>query len=686
MTGLAFDLPALAAALGAALLRASVCGGLALGIAWLLTRLPGLLTASARCWVWRLALAQLFVALFWSRSLVALPVLPAPRPQPAAVATPPPHTPLPPPGELPVPPAGGLIPGRAWGPGELLAIGWALAALAGLAALAREWKRSLRLERELDAVEDGALLARCGALARVLRLPYVPYVGSSAGIETPTLLGMTRLTVALPPALLETASSEDLEMVLAHELAHILRKDLHWTWLPVLARTLFFFHPLVWLAQREYHLAQEGACDVLAVEATGASLARYGELLLRVSTGLGEPNGRLAAAQMGEPFSQLTRRLKVMRHAANATPARRVASAAVVAGMALMGLTPWQLSARAADPAPPATARGGTGSGEGAPTPKGSFSVGPYVVRIAAVRRGGNSFSSGSSFSGGGGAFFGPGGVRRFENPPQQQQHEFRPGMTIELEVRSSDEKALSLLAGIAPGARGVDNLGRPATSGPMPAMSFPMQQRPGVRTERIELAVDPAASVLRSVDAALVMQNGEERVLLFTANEVRAGTVKRAGNVTVRIDSVEVSDQGWQVAVSYKMPQPGSNVSPLDPIGKIQQMMLGARNVSVHLRDTQGQLHRPRTAGGGSGGGGGGGSFSFGGSNGPGGSRRFSFGSDPGDAAKTSYTYTFARPSGAAAEALEFRVMERTGESRRIPFRLENVPVPDSRQGSLEG
>jgi hypothetical protein len=112
---------------------------------------------------------------------------------------------------------------------------------------------------------------------------------------------------------------------------------------------------------------------------------------------------------------------------------------------------------------------------------------------------------------------------------------------------------------------------------------------------------------------------------------------------------------------------------------------MLAGRNMSVTLHDTDGQDHRPRTAAGGSGGGEAGGSIAYSSSSGAG-SRRYSFGSAPaiGGKSRSTYNYTFGRIIGAQPETLEFRVLERTGEPTRLPFRLENLRVPEPRQGGL--
>lgn len=71
--------------------------------------------------------------------------------------------------------------------------------------------------------------------------------------------------------------------MLAHELAHFKRGDLFWNWLPVVTQGLFFFHPLVWLAGREWRRLHEICSDRLAIEITQAGRADYGKVLLKAA-------------------------------------------------------------------------------------------------------------------------------------------------------------------------------------------------------------------------------------------------------------------------------------------------------------------------------------------------------------------------------------------------------------------
>jgi hypothetical protein len=59
---------------------------------------------------------------------------------------------------------------------------------------------------------------------------------------------------------------EELEVVLAHELAHVRRADFAWNLLQTVLETLFFFHPAVWWLSGRVRHERELCCDDLALE------------------------------------------------------------------------------------------------------------------------------------------------------------------------------------------------------------------------------------------------------------------------------------------------------------------------------------------------------------------------------------------------------------------------------------
>lgn len=79
--------------------------------------------------------------------------------------------------------------------------------------------------------------------------------------------------------------------------------------LAVAVQSLFFFHPLVWLAAREWQVAQESACDELAIRLARVSPADYGALLVSVAARHAvRARERWVSVGVLETYQTLTRR------------------------------------------------------------------------------------------------------------------------------------------------------------------------------------------------------------------------------------------------------------------------------------------------------------------------------------------------------------------------------------------
>ena len=190
-------------------------------------------------------------------------------------------------------------------------------------------------------------------LACSLQLRAIPQILLSSEATAPFLTGLLRPAIILPTNL-ATASPQTLEHILTHELAHLARRDLWWNLLPALLSIPFFFHPLLWLARREWLAAQEIACDQLTLAATNAPPADYARTLLDIVTRKSRPG--LFAAGMGT-FATTKRRMKAMTH-----PPSKSVRVAAIALAAAFGVLPWRLVAQATpDNSPPAAPAPETG-------------------------------------------------------------------------------------------------------------------------------------------------------------------------------------------------------------------------------------------------------------------------------------------------------------------------------------
>ena len=170
-----------------------------------------------------------------------------------------------------------------WLPPALRPLAPAPSAFAALAwiVLASLWAlgAGVVVARALLAHRRALLAARSAPLVRVER--GVRVVEGSADVG-PHVVGVFRPIIVLPPALL--ADPALLRAALAHELAHVRRRDGLGRLLQTFARALLFWFPFVRFAHRKLDLAREAACDAYALEAAEVSRPAYARLLVRMAT------------------------------------------------------------------------------------------------------------------------------------------------------------------------------------------------------------------------------------------------------------------------------------------------------------------------------------------------------------------------------------------------------------------
>jgi beta-lactamase regulating signal transducer with metallopeptidase domain len=157
----------------------------------------------------------------------------------------------------------------------------------------------------------------------------------STRISSPLAMGIWRSVVLLPASALTSLSPEQLEVVLAHELAHIRRADYLWNMLQTMIETLFFFHPAVWWVSRNLREQRELCCDDAALECCTDPLT-YATALLCLEEERGS-RLRLAMALNGHQSGGL--RTRIARILDEAPQGRRdVAPFSLLGACAMLGL------------------------------------------------------------------------------------------------------------------------------------------------------------------------------------------------------------------------------------------------------------------------------------------------------------------------------------------------------------
>ena len=205
---------------------------------------------------------------------------------------------------------------RGWAEERLTALlPWLVCAwLSGVLLLASRmvgaWLLVLRLKQSAAAVPRGfeELLARVSGRLRVRR---AVRLCRSALVEVPTVVGHLRPVILFPAGALLGLTPQQLEAVLAHELAHVRRWDYAVNLLQTAVETLLFYHPAAWWLSGRVRAEREHACDDAAVEATGGDALSYARALaaLEQLRGVETPPAALALAANGGSLMQRIQRL-----------------------------------------------------------------------------------------------------------------------------------------------------------------------------------------------------------------------------------------------------------------------------------------------------------------------------------------------------------------------------------------
>lgn len=172
-------------------------------------------------------------------------------------------------------------------------------------------------------------------------------LGLSSAVHGPCVVGWWRPLILLPLSAVGAIAPEALEALLAHELAHIRRRDYLVNLLQRGVEVLFFYHPAVWWISRQVAEEREHCCDDAAIAACGDRLA-YARALVDLA---GEGPTRARRPQIALAASGGSLRGRVARIVGRSTASGAWGFAAAMAALALFGL------GLAAGPARPAAAQ-----------------------------------------------------------------------------------------------------------------------------------------------------------------------------------------------------------------------------------------------------------------------------------------------------------------------------------------
>jgi hypothetical protein len=168
---------------------------------------------------------------------------------------------------------------------------YALGSLLMLVRLAFGWCAAARILRSGRRISPQSLPLSLPAT------PGEPPILESDLVAAPVTVGVLRPSVVLPAAWTSWPEPE-LRGILAHELAHVERRDLDVSFFAAINRCLYWFHPLAWWLERRLAESAELACDDAVLRAFGEP-RRYAAILLQLAEAVRRSGGRVVRPGLG---------------------------------------------------------------------------------------------------------------------------------------------------------------------------------------------------------------------------------------------------------------------------------------------------------------------------------------------------------------------------------------------------
>jgi beta-lactamase regulating signal transducer with metallopeptidase domain len=152
---------------------------------------------------------------------------------------------------------------------------------------------------------------------------------------SPAVFRLRRPCLLLPGATIDSLEDHELRLVILHELVHVQRRDVLLNWAAIVAQSLHWFNPLVWLVLKRWRADRELVCDAeVMARLTPLERHAYGSTLLKLATTFSEPLWARSVTPILEHQHEIERRITMI---SNYKPMPRATAAALVASLVVLG-------------------------------------------------------------------------------------------------------------------------------------------------------------------------------------------------------------------------------------------------------------------------------------------------------------------------------------------------------------
>ena len=211
---------------------------------------------------------------------------------------------------------------------EVLGTIWLIGAVFVLGVWWTRWRCVASIARAATTIETGEVLdalrriEREAGLKRPIRL-----VESTASLE-PGVFGLIRPMLVWPRAIGAHLNEQQVVAILAHEVAHVRRRDNLTAAIHMTVESVFWFHPLVWWLGARLVDERERACDE-AVLRLGSEPEVYAETILKACRMVLESPVTCVSGITGSDLRQRIERIMLNASSEALTPMKKLFVAAV---------------------------------------------------------------------------------------------------------------------------------------------------------------------------------------------------------------------------------------------------------------------------------------------------------------------------------------------------------------------
>jgi beta-lactamase regulating signal transducer with metallopeptidase domain len=132
-----------------------------------------------------------------------------------------------------------------------------------------------------DSIPKAELQITLDHIIQRLKLSVKATTSESRHIQSPVTIGHLKPLVLFPIGIINQLTPYEVEAILTHELAHIVRRDYLSNLIQSFIETLFYYHPVTWWISRMVRTERENRADDLAVSWCGDHLG-YAKALLTI--------------------------------------------------------------------------------------------------------------------------------------------------------------------------------------------------------------------------------------------------------------------------------------------------------------------------------------------------------------------------------------------------------------------